>query len=308
MVLQGTAGAAAARHLRRRAATAGQPDRRAGVHPLRPARRPLAPEGRHGGAARRRLDRTRRASIGRPPCWTTAATTEAPVVDPRGPGGRPGTRAPHLVVRVGRSPGVHPRLFGRGFVLLAGPGGQAWCDAAERVSADLAVPLAAHRVARRRLPRRPRTGIPGRSTAPATRAPSSSARTASSPGARPPRATRRRTSTGRCAGCCSASYSSEASGGSRRQPSRPGPEAGHHPADDDGGAERAAVVGDERVVALHPVPAVDRAAHPLDHQEVRPRRGTAPGRRPRPGPRRARSPGGPAAGHRSGRSATSRAR
>jgi 2-polyprenyl-6-methoxyphenol hydroxylase-like FAD-dependent oxidoreductase len=71
----------------------------------------------------------------------------APVVDPRAPGGRPGTRAPHLVVE---SAGVSASLldsFGQGFVLLAGPGGQAWCEAAERVGSDLGVRLAAHRVA-----------------------------------------------------------------------------------------------------------------------------------------------------------------
>ena len=71
----------------------------------------------------------------------------APVVHPRGPGGRPGTRAPHLAVESAGAPASLLDSFGRGFVLLAGPAGQGWCDAAERVSADLRVPLAAHRVA-----------------------------------------------------------------------------------------------------------------------------------------------------------------
>jgi hypothetical protein len=71
----------------------------------------------------------------------------APVVDPRGPGGRPGTRAPHLVVESAGSSASILDSFGRSFVLLAAPGGQAWCDAAERVSADLSVPVGIHRVA-----------------------------------------------------------------------------------------------------------------------------------------------------------------
>ena len=37
--------------------------------------------------------------------------------------------------------------FGGGFVLLAGPDGQPWCDAAARVAAALAAPLTTHRVA-----------------------------------------------------------------------------------------------------------------------------------------------------------------
>jgi 2-polyprenyl-6-methoxyphenol hydroxylase-like FAD-dependent oxidoreductase len=70
-----------------------------------------------------------------------------PVVDPRAPGGRPGTRAPHMVVESAGVPASVLDSFGDGFVLLAGPGGQVWCDAAERVGADLGVLLAAHRVA-----------------------------------------------------------------------------------------------------------------------------------------------------------------
>ena len=72
---------------------------------------------------------------------------DAVVVDPRGPGGRPGTRAPHLVVELDGTPASVLDVFGSGFVLLAGPGGQAWCDAAAQVSADLDVALVAHRVA-----------------------------------------------------------------------------------------------------------------------------------------------------------------
>jgi hypothetical protein len=77
----------------------------------------------------------------------TADDDGAPVVDPRAPGGRPGTRAPHLVIEAEGTPTSLLDVFGRGLVLLAGPGGQAWCDAADGVAADLGVPLVTHRVA-----------------------------------------------------------------------------------------------------------------------------------------------------------------
>ena len=70
-----------------------------------------------------------------------------PLVDPREPGGRPGTRAPHLVIESDGVEGPVHDIFGRDFVLLAGPGGQAWCDAAQQVGTDLDVPFVAHRVA-----------------------------------------------------------------------------------------------------------------------------------------------------------------
>jgi 2-polyprenyl-6-methoxyphenol hydroxylase-like FAD-dependent oxidoreductase len=70
----------------------------------------------------------------------------AQLVDPRLPGGRPGTRAPHLAVeRDGRAGSVLD-VFGEGFVLLAGPTGQLWCDAAASVADGLGVPLTAYRV------------------------------------------------------------------------------------------------------------------------------------------------------------------
>ncbi|UOY01362.1 FAD-dependent monooxygenase [Blastococcus sp. PRF04-17] len=92
------------------------------------------------------------ASIELGPVHRSAAVLDpdddgAPLVDPRQPGGRPGTRAPHLVVEADGTATSLLDVFGRGLVLLAGPGGQAWCDAAGRVAADLAVPLSAHRVA-----------------------------------------------------------------------------------------------------------------------------------------------------------------
>ena len=69
------------------------------------------------------------------------------LVDPRLPGGRPGTRAPHLPVERDGIPASVLDVLGDGFVLLAGPTGQAWCDAAAAVADDLGVPLTAYRVA-----------------------------------------------------------------------------------------------------------------------------------------------------------------
>jgi len=92
------------------------------------------------------------ASIELGPIYRSAAVLDdrdddLPVVDPRDPGGRPGTRAPHLAVELHGAPASILDVFARGFVLLAGPAGQAWCDAAGRVAEDLDVPFVAHRVA-----------------------------------------------------------------------------------------------------------------------------------------------------------------
>ena len=51
--------------------------------------------------------------------------------DPRATSGRPGSRAPHLWLEKRMS---SIDLFGKGFVLLAGPQGEAWCDAARAVA------------------------------------------------------------------------------------------------------------------------------------------------------------------------------
>ncbi|HEY1366610.1 MAG TPA: FAD-dependent monooxygenase [Gaiellaceae bacterium] len=56
--------------------------------------------------------------------------------NPHEPTGRPGIRAPHVALDSGST----LDLFGRDFVLLAGPDGGPWCDAAERASVD------AHRI------------------------------------------------------------------------------------------------------------------------------------------------------------------
>lgn len=67
--------------------------------------------------------------------------------DPRRPGGRPGTRAPHLPVELDGAPASVLDVFGRGFVLLAGPEGQPWCDAAAAAAESLDAPLTGCRVA-----------------------------------------------------------------------------------------------------------------------------------------------------------------
>jgi 2-polyprenyl-6-methoxyphenol hydroxylase-like FAD-dependent oxidoreductase len=69
------------------------------------------------------------------------------LVDPRLPGGRPGTRAPHVPVERDGNPASVLDVLGDRFVLLAGPTGQPWCDAATAAAEDLGVPLTAYRVA-----------------------------------------------------------------------------------------------------------------------------------------------------------------
>jgi 2-polyprenyl-6-methoxyphenol hydroxylase-like FAD-dependent oxidoreductase len=69
----------------------------------------------------------------------------AAVVDPREPSGRPGTRAPHVPVQLDGRIASTLDLVGPGLVVLAGPGGQAWLDAAAGMAAS-AVPVTGHRV------------------------------------------------------------------------------------------------------------------------------------------------------------------
>jgi 2-polyprenyl-6-methoxyphenol hydroxylase-like FAD-dependent oxidoreductase len=76
-----------------------------------------------------------------------AAAADAPLEDPRNPTGRPGTRAPHLPLDRDGAPISTHDLFGDGFVLLTGPDGDAWRDAAAAVAASSDIPLRAHRVA-----------------------------------------------------------------------------------------------------------------------------------------------------------------
>lgn len=61
--------------------------------------------------------------------------------DPFKSGGRPGTRAPHLVIERDGRPMSTLDLYGRGFVLLCGPDGRAWLEAARQLASPV---LAAH--------------------------------------------------------------------------------------------------------------------------------------------------------------------
>jgi 2-polyprenyl-6-methoxyphenol hydroxylase-like FAD-dependent oxidoreductase len=54
--------------------------------------------------------------------------------DPRSPSGRPGSRAPHVVVERSGEKLSTLDLFGRGFVLLAGARGAAWREAASEIA------------------------------------------------------------------------------------------------------------------------------------------------------------------------------
>jgi 2-polyprenyl-6-methoxyphenol hydroxylase-like FAD-dependent oxidoreductase len=79
---------------------------------------------------------------------TNAHPPEAPALHehPRESTGRPGSRAPHLPVeRAGASVSTLD-LFGTAFVLLAGPDGGAWHDAARRAADALDVPMDAYLV------------------------------------------------------------------------------------------------------------------------------------------------------------------
>ena len=102
--------------------------------------------------------------------------------DPGEPSGRPGFRAPHVPITVDDMERSTLDLFGRRFVVLAGPDGESWCAAARAASASTGVSLDAHRIGADVTERRLEP-----STAPARRAPSSSGRTGSSPGVRPRR-------------------------------------------------------------------------------------------------------------------------
>ena len=70
------------------------------------------------------------------------------LVDPRLPGGRPGTRAPHVPVIRDGVPASTLDLAGPDLVLLAGEKGDRWCPAAEEAATAARVPLPAHTVGR----------------------------------------------------------------------------------------------------------------------------------------------------------------
>lgn len=66
--------------------------------------------------------------------------------DPATPSGRPGTRAPHVPVSKDGAAISTRDLYGRTFVLLAGPEAAAWAEAATNAATRLGVPLNAYRI------------------------------------------------------------------------------------------------------------------------------------------------------------------
>jgi hypothetical protein len=70
-----------------------------------------------------------------------------PFVHPGSSGGLPGTRAPHVWLERNGARVSTLDLFGARFAVLAGPEARAWCEAAERADAALAI----HRVGARAL-------------------------------------------------------------------------------------------------------------------------------------------------------------
>lgn len=85
-------------------------------------------------------------------CYESAAiipdgSAPAPVDDPvtqYAPSARPGCRAPHVWLQRGGAPLSTIDLFGTRFVLLVGPSGGAWADAASRLAGPTRPPLAPH--------------------------------------------------------------------------------------------------------------------------------------------------------------------
>jgi len=63
---------------------------------------------------------------------------------PRESNGRPGSRAPHVFLERDGTAVSTLDLFGRGFVLLLAPGGEAWRDAAVAAADELGLPLESH--------------------------------------------------------------------------------------------------------------------------------------------------------------------
>jgi putative polyketide hydroxylase len=61
-------------------------------------------------------------------------SADEPFENPRAPSGRPGSRAPHLILERAGEPLSTLDLFNGQWVLLAGPTGGAWCDAAGRMT------------------------------------------------------------------------------------------------------------------------------------------------------------------------------
>ncbi|MDJ0346937.1 FAD-dependent monooxygenase [Streptomyces sp. H10-C2] len=68
------------------------------------------------------------------------------VTDPRSTGGRPGTRAPHLLVESQGKEISTLDLFGGGFTLLAGESADPWCAAAGSAAQELGIRLSVHQI------------------------------------------------------------------------------------------------------------------------------------------------------------------
>lgn len=66
--------------------------------------------------------------------------------NPNQPSGRPGTRAPHVVLKRGQERISTLDLFGGDFVLLAGKEGEAWCSAAATVVKQTGIDLEIHQI------------------------------------------------------------------------------------------------------------------------------------------------------------------
>jgi hypothetical protein len=66
--------------------------------------------------------------------------------NPRDSRARPGTRAPHVWLRQDGARRSTLDLFGRRFVVLAGPDAGSWCDSARAVAARAGLPVDIHRV------------------------------------------------------------------------------------------------------------------------------------------------------------------
>lgn len=71
---------------------------------------------------------------------------------PRESKGRPGSRAPHVFVERDDARVSTLDLFGRGFVLLVAPGGEAWRSAALTAARELGVPVDCHVIAHPKFP------------------------------------------------------------------------------------------------------------------------------------------------------------
>ena len=142
LTLGGVAGPGLLDTLRRRTAPGRGAHRRAGVHPVRHAGRPLPGNGGHAA------DRGRLLDGDRVPLRLPAVVLEPgspPLHEhPRESAGRPGARAPHVFLDRDGSRLSTLDLFGRNFVLLAGAEGAAWPAAALAVADRLGAALDAH--------------------------------------------------------------------------------------------------------------------------------------------------------------------